>query len=431
MKRKKKSDKRHGRALIKAILAIASVILFVLVTASAARASGLANARAIGMAGAYTSLAKGYYCPGFNPANLGLASYQMRGLQLFGAGFSIKNNSFSLDDYNTYTGARLNEQEKQELLSKIPSEGLLVSADGELAVLGFGAGQFAVTLSALGAAEVNLGRTAVELLLNGNSFADTIDLSGVYGQGYALGAINFSYGHRLYKDADRQLAAGGTIRYLKGFGYEEITEADGRVVTLESGFDGIGNLVARTASGGAGFAVDLGTTLQINRNYTVGVTIFNFLSAVSWNKNTEGHHFTFTFDSLTASGLSEDSLIVTTDTTFPVGAFTTHLPSTIKAGLAKTAGRLLWAIDWEQGFKTTAGSSSTPRLSAGGEYRLFHFLPLRAGFGMGGKQGATYACGLGLDLTLVHLDLALANFNAISGPSGKGLNFAVNTGMRF
>jgi len=60
---------------------------------------------------------------GVHPANLGLASYQMRGLQLFGAGFSIKNNSFSLDDYNTYTGARLNEQEKQELLSKIRPKG--------------------------------------------------------------------------------------------------------------------------------------------------------------------------------------------------------------------------------------------------------------------------------------------------------------------
>jgi len=80
----------------------------------------------------------------------------------------------------------------------------------------------------------------------------------------------------------------------------------------------------------------------------VGVTIFNILSAVSWNRNTEEHHYTFAFDSLTAADMSEDSLIVTTDTTFPVGAFTTHLPSTVKAGLAKTTGRLLWAVDWNR-----------------------------------------------------------------------------------
>jgi len=49
-----------------------------------------------------------------------------------------------------------------------------------------------------------------------------------------MGAVSLSYGHRLYKDSDRQLAAGGTFRYLKGFGYEEIAEADGRVVTLEA-----------------------------------------------------------------------------------------------------------------------------------------------------------------------------------------------------
>jgi hypothetical protein len=394
-------------------------------------ATGLANARAVAMAGAQTSLAKGYYSPAFNPANLGLKANQMNGFQLIGAGVSVKNNSFTLDEYNTYTGARLSEADKQELLSKIPAEGLKFSADAEASALGFGFGKFAVSLSALGAAEVNLSREAIELLLNGNTFGDTLDFSDVYGEGYGLGSINFSYGHCLYKFTDRQLSVGATFKYIRGIGYEEVIEANGKAVTLSSGFEGSGSLVSRTSSGGSGVALDLGAALQINSNYTVGATFFNFLSAIKWSKETEEHRYTFAFDTVTLANMSNDLLFVSTDTTVPIGSFTTHLPSIIRVGLAKTSGSLLWALDWEQGFKKAAGSSATPRISAGGEYRVLRFLPLRAGFGVGGKQGTTYAGGFGLSFALFHLDLAVANYNAIIGPSGKGINFAVNGGFRF
>jgi hypothetical protein len=396
-----------------------------------ANASGLANARAAGMAGAYTSLAKGYYCPAFNPANLGLTAYQMRGIQLFGVGLSINNNSLTLDDYNHYTGARLSEYEKRDLLSKIPAEGLKVSADGEATALAFGMGSLAISLSATGAAEINLGRTAVELLLNGNAIADTVSLDGIYGEGYGLASLNVAYGRPLYKSGDRQLAVGATVRLLKGLGFEQVTEANGQAVTLAAGIDGAGNLVARSAAGGSGYGLDIGATLQISRNYTAGITLFNSLSAIRWNDNTKEHRFTFYFDSLTAADMSDESIVATTDTTMEINPFTTHLPSTIKAGLARTTGSLLWAVDWEQGFKLGAGSSPRPRVSAGGQYHLFRFLPLRVGLAVGGKQGMTYAGGVGVEFALFHLDLAVANYNAIAGSAGKGLNVAVNSGFQF
>lgn len=407
---------------------VACILLFSAVTAGA---SGLSNARAAAMAGAQLSLAKGFYCPSFNPANLGLSDFQMRGLQIFGAGMSVKNNSLSIDEYNNITGAELSDAEKDELLSKIPAEGLKVSADGEISAFGYGTGNFAVSLSAIGAAEINLGRDHVELLLNGNTFADTVDLEGIFGEGYGLASLNLSYGHGLYKNLDRQFAVGGTVRLLKGLGYQEITEANGEAVTLTTGFDGAGDLVSRKASGGSGFTVDLGATLQINRTYTVGVGFYNVVSAVKWTEKTEEHQYSFMFDTVTAVNMDEDSLITTTDTTIEIDPFTTHLPSSIRVGFAKTQGSLLWAIDWEQGFKLAAGSSPTPRVSTGAEYRLLRFLPLRAGFGLGGKRGATYAGGFGLDFSPFHIDLGVANYSAIIGSSGKGLNFAVSGGIKF
>lgn len=391
-----------------------------------AAATGLSNARAIGMAGAYTSLARGYDCPFFNPANLGITARQLTGVQLIGVGVSVSNNSFSLDDYNSYTGATLSQQDKDNLLDKIPVEGLKVSADAEASVLAFGMGNLAFSVSGIGAAEINISREVAELLMDGNTIADTIALDGTYGEGFGIGSFNVSYGHCLYKFGDRQLAVGGTYRYLRGFGYEEITHMNGEAVTLMTGFEGVGSVISRTATGGNGHALDLGATLQISKRYTVGATVFNFLSRMNWNRDTEEHRYSFDFDTLNVGNMSNGDIITSSDTTVEIDDFTTGLPSTIRLGLAKTSGSLLWAVDWEQGFKQAAGSSSKPRFSAGGEYRLLGFLPMRVGFGVGGKQGTTYAAGLGIDLTVVNLDVAVANYNAISGSSGKGLNFAIN-----
>ncbi len=412
-------------------IASLAIFLVLFVAAGILQAAGLANARAMGMAGSYMSLAKGSDCPAFNPANLGLDAFRQNGLQLFGLGFSVSNNSFSLDDYNSYTGASLDENDKDELLGKIPSEGLKVTADVEATAIGMAFGNLAVSFSAIGAAEINMGRAPMELLLKGNTMADTIVLDGMYGEGYGLASANVSYGMRLYKNYDRQLAVGGTVRYLRGLGYEEVTELNGQATTLVTGFEGQGCLTARTATGGSGYSVDLGSTLRLSKSYTVGVMLYNAVSHMRWNQGTKEHRYTFAFDTLTLANMDADSLINSTDTTVPINSFSTTLPAVIRVGLAHTTGKLLWAIDWEQGFERGAGTSATPRVSAGGEYRLIHFLPVRAGFGTGGRTGTTYAGGLGFDFSLVYLDIAVGNYSAASAASGKGLSVGIQSGIRF
>jgi hypothetical protein len=415
----------HGLA---ALMTIVIILSFMAVPGAAA---GLANARAMGMAGAYISLARGYDCSSFNPANLGLDGGRRSGLQLFGVGAAVSNNSFSLDDYNRYTGASLNEQDKDDLLDKIPAEGLKVSADAEVTAFGLSLGNMAISLSAIGAAEINMGRVPMELLLKGNTMADTVDLDGMYGDGFGLASFNFSYGQRLYKNYDRQLAVGGTFHYLQGLGYEEITQLNGHATTLITGYSGAGSLTSRTATGGSGYAVDLGAALKISKSYTVGVTCYNLYSHIRWDQETKEHHYSFAFDTLTLAMMDGDSLITSHDTTVAISPFTSELPSLIRVGLAHTAGRLLWAVDWEQGFKRGAGTSANPRVSAGSEFRLLSFLPLRAGMAVGGKTGMTYAAGLGLDFALVYLDFGMANYDAISAASGKGLTMGVQSGIRF
>jgi len=161
--KKQKTNVHRAAQLAAAIIVIA--LLFLLTSPSAA--AGYSNARAIGMAGSYTSLAKGFHSPAFNPANLGLPAMRQNGIEIIGVGVAISNNSFSLDDYNTYTGATLSEDDKDELLSKVPAEGLMVTADAEATALSVGMGNFAFSITGIGAAEINLGRAPLELILRG------------------------------------------------------------------------------------------------------------------------------------------------------------------------------------------------------------------------------------------------------------------------
>ena len=64
------------------------------------------------MGGAYIGLAKGVEAGLYNPANLGLAAYRQTGLALVGVGADLSNNSFTLNDYNEYTGAFLTDDDK-------------------------------------------------------------------------------------------------------------------------------------------------------------------------------------------------------------------------------------------------------------------------------------------------------------------------------
>ncbi|HVP06973.1 MAG TPA: hypothetical protein VMS71_03950, partial [Candidatus Acidoferrum sp.] len=101
------------------------------------------------------------------------------------------------------------------------------------------------------------------------------------------------------------------------------------------------------------------------------------------------------------------------------------------AGLAKTSGSLVWAIDWQQGFKQTAGASKKPRLSLGAEWSGLKLLPLRAGYATGGAKNSAFSFGSGIDLLAYYLDVAMTTGSSFSGYSAKGLNVAVSTGLHF
>ena len=176
---------------------------------------GLSSARAMAMGGAYIGLAKGVYAPLYNPANIGLSGYRQTGLELAGIGAEISNNSFTLSDYNSYTGAILTDNDKSTILGKIPAQGLKITADIEASVMSLSLGSFVLSLNGSAATEVNLGKDALELFLEGNGLADTFSLDGMYSEAIAFASAGLSYGTTLMRLGSRELAVGGTFRDRK------------------------------------------------------------------------------------------------------------------------------------------------------------------------------------------------------------------------
>ena len=409
--------------------AIALTAFFGVTVTSPSNAGELTSARSVAMGGALTALADGVDAAKFNPANLGLSGYQITGLELISAGINISNNSFTLSDYNNYTGATLSTADKNDIMNKIPKEGLNLRASSEAAAMSLSLGKYVFSVSAVGAADISLNRDILELVFYGATFSDSISVDGSYSDVLAYVQAGLSYGHRVYQAGQREFSIGTTIKYIRGLVVEEMVELSGTAVILITGLEGQGRMVARTASGGTGYGIDIGAALKLNEHYTIGLRIENALSNISWNKNAEEHIYDFDLDTLTLS--NSGNQVYSTDTTISLASFGTRLPAVMNIGIANTSGKLRWAIDWQQGFNSAPGSSTKPRLSLGIEWLKLGMMPLRFGMSSGGNKGSSFSFGSGIDLSPVYLDFAAVTGTGFSMYSAKGLKLAFSTGIRF
>ena len=334
----------------------------------------------------------------------------------------------TLSDYNKYNGAFLTNSDKSYILDKVPTEGLKFLANAEASILSMGFGQFVVTTSVVGIADLNLNKDILNLIFNGNTFADTIDITGTYSEAVGFVKIGLSHGRSVYTFGTRQISIGASINYLKGLGIERMVTGTGLASTHENGFAGEGNFIMQTSSGGSGYSFDFGTALRFNESYTAGLRFSNLFSKINWKNSCEEHGFLFRFDTMTVDNMDAD-YITTEDYSKSISSFSSSLPTVMNLGVAKTKGKILWAFDWEQGLSSKVGASKQPRLSVGLEYSYFSFLPLRTGFATGGNRNTAFSFGTGLKTGRFYFDMAAITGAMITSSSAKGVNFAFTFGI--
>jgi hypothetical protein len=409
---------------------------------------GESNPRALAMGGAYTAMANGYEAPVYNPANLGLSQNDHKfTINFFSAGVNVRNNSWSLKDYNDMMADTLTEDGKEDILAKIPEKGLGIDALAEATALSISYKRYALNFHVIGAGKGNVDKDPFEVILYGNAIKSGFTFEDISGLSWAVADFSLSYGHPLNVESPwpflnfSELSVGGTFHYLYGITYFEVLEAQGVFETTDNSLYSEGTLIFQTAMGGSGFALDIGGAMvlkdcfMLEDDLVVSLSLQNLLSAISWSNEPESLVVEFTMDSLNYENLTDevkkDSVIRSSDSTYEISSFSSDLPKVLKLGAATTYKNIKWAFDWEQGITSGACQSTTPRLSFGMEYLLLRWLPLRAGTSVGGGRGANFSIGFGLHFDPYRFDLAVANNSSILPGRSKGLIFALAMGFWF
>lgn len=405
------------------------LVLGAVLSVCATPAHAYLNARALALSGTLSAWQGGVDAVHLNPA----AAYregERRQLEVAGLSARAVNNSFTVRDYNHYSGAYLTESDKQYLLDRVPESGLTLQASAGAQAASLWASPVAVTIWSEGVAEGTLSRDAVELLLYGNSTMDTVILTGTEAESYVTASMGFTYALPALSLWGGTVAAGATLRYVKGLWVEEITESHGQFITATTNIDADAHLLARTASGGRGMAADLGFLLDHPSGWNFGLSATNLLGSVHWDGEPEAYLVSFTVDSVSLLNASDDR-VQSQDSTYAIAPFTTRLPTTVRMGASRSWQRISFLGQWEQGLGNGTGSNTSPRLSGATEWLLSRAIPLRAGLSYGGGGGLSGTLGSGFYAGVFYADVA---FGLASGPvwgDAKGIAAAFNTGFRF
>ena len=414
-----------------------AVFAFLFFAHFVSHAAPLSNARALGLAGAYSAVGSGAESPWTNPANLSFDKAHPFNLTFLGVGIGVSNSAFSVAEYNRYNGAYLGKQYKKDILKSIPSSGLVIDSRGELGIVGIGIRRFAFGVSLINAGYANIAKDLFELALTGNELNRTYAFNPIRGD--ALSALCFavSYGAPVrtsLKNISR-LGLGMTLKYYHGFGFAEMVHSHASSLTEYSSAAMDGDLELRTAQGGDGVGLDLGVAAGLYENYSISITLKNALNTIQWSKKTQRMDASF---SLYTTGIEEivtgkgevDSILVSDDTTRNVARFSSRLPFVLNIGVAREIGRFELALEWKQGFKNSALSSRTPEFAFGCEYKLSKIIRLRLGQGIGGKKGYLFAYGIGLRFGSFQWDMAGCSMRGMPwNPAGIGLATQFSVGL--
>jgi hypothetical protein len=410
-------------------LIVAAVLLVLaLLAVDAAYAGG--DARGLAMGGATTAAARGLDAATANPALL--ARGEGLSVGLAGGIVDLQNNTFTLARYNELSGATLTTADKAEIMSEIPLEGFGVDARADFGGVGMRSGCYAVTTSALGAGDGRLDRDFFDLVLFGNVPGETVDFSSTDGEAFGVARASFSWGAPVGGLAGGDFAVGFTASYLYGIYEVHVEDAHGRVTTSMTGIDGDAYAAAVTAEGGQGYGLDLGAAWRAPGGaWTLGLALDNVFATIDWDGTVERREYRIDAADLTAQTDDFDEVVVDSDTTYAVPGYATDLPRRVRLGAAWDARHFTLAADWVQGLEERAGTSTTPQLDLGAEWRPVGALAPRAGVSLGGGLDPGLAAGLGIEVAFFQLDLAVMQRGGLGESSGKGLGAGASARLVF
>ena len=418
--------------------------LISLLTAPFLYAQQAIDARAAGMAYSNAADTRGLQSVGLNPATLALQTSYKFEFNLLSINATANNNSFKKSQYDRYftTGNLLSSADIDDIINSIPAGGLRADGVAHVNTISFYVPNFSLSLIGLGTGKVNVPKNVFELPLKGNTGQqgriynfDDAEGSDWVGIGViASGAYDFKMGENSPLD---RMSLGLSLKYYSGLHFDNVVKSRGELQNfdLENNKPFInldGEIELLSADGGGGVGIDVGVLGIFKENFTFGITLLNVTSSMSWGTKAERRTLNIHGDSLSLPDRVRDSLIVDTDTSLALNSFATQLPAIMDFAFAyQPAAKMTVTAEYEQGLNDEMGGTKRPRVGFGFEYRGIPLLPLRAGFTFGGKTGASFALGAGLNFKNWYVDAAYLNHGRIIPDDFKGIGLALSSRLRF
>ena len=424
--------------------------------------------RAVGLAGAYGSVADGIFAVGYNPALLAMQQDKPFMLQLVGIDLGIVSNYISLGNLNEISGDTLTDADTDLILRELDrSGGLRLFSDLHLPlpVMNFASGNMALTSNMVILGDMTIPTGIMGIILKGNGAYLTeevdmtlkLDLLGVneFGFSFAIPSPDFAWGM--------------TLKYLQGLFYFGIDpdSSSAFMITDTTALYGSGTYYFRQGIGGSGLGLDIGFCTKDLNGWRVGVSMINALGKINWNRpsfikdimagsdNRYGNsddlfhlswggialndsnavRYIYTIDTLNAQTMSSDSLFYSNPTDEQVvydltadgkiKQFSTRYPALFRISVSKRFPDVLVVSDLVAGFEDRFFARDRWRWSIGAELLRNPALPIRFGYSWAGYDFKELGMGFGIHKGPVIFDFGLAFRNGIWIHSMKGVNISL------
>jgi hypothetical protein len=386
------------------------------------------TARAMGMGGAYTAVARGVHAADWNPANLGFPNNPKFSMSIISVGVEVSNNAFTKAMYDKYSQREVwNESDKADIYSSIPDRGFEAGVAATIRMISFSVGKFALTLGGDLGGYGTIEKSLFDILLNGNRIGKNYQFDDFNVDALTVARLGLSYGEQIPVEFAEIFTIGGSFNLLYGIQYTKLEQADFNLKFNEFDFAMDGIYEARMAMGKLGWGLTLGSAAQLNDRLSVGVRLDNILSHLGWDKHVKQSYGILNGDSLVLGDL--DDSVEDSSWTQDGQAFSSQLPFRICMGAKYKEGDFIMTADYVQGFRNTGWARTRPQLNIGTEWRKVPWLPLRLGVLLGGRLGYGSSFGLGLRPAGFVWDIAIMNRGFITSGSSKGLLISTEFGL--
>lgn len=333
----------------------------------------------------------------FNFFNSNWQHHSKFAYRIFSVGAGVLNNSFTLSQYNRFSGSFLDDRAKNEILNSIPATGLWLNAGINLNGFDILLNNFGFSLYGTGSLTFRVPKDIFDLALYGNKLNRRYDADNlaVRTSSYLVAAISY---HLVTKN---KICVFGSVRYLNGIYHFETIEVRGYLFTTPSLLISEGNATYRLGRGGNGVGLDLNINYHFSSNLRLNIAVINLNSGINWADNPETGNRNFTLDSINWYRVRHGDFFQSSSTVISNASFRTPLPFYILFGSdyqinPVLKGKLLLS----QSFNETALTARPPLFTANIEFlglavKSFR-LPIELEVSLGGREefGVGYSLGV-------------------------------------